>query len=47
MEIKNRKGFKMFAESDVEAAKANGWVEVGSKSPVKAKPKAKVHLKKK
>ena len=35
MESKNRKGWKMFAESDVESAKANGWVEVD------AKPKAK------
>ena len=37
MESPNRKGlWKMFKESSVEAAKANGWKEV-----VKSKPKAK------
>ena len=41
MEIKNRKGWKMFAESDVESAKANGWVEVGSKPKAKKKAKKK------
>ena len=45
MESKNRKGWKMFAESDVESAKANGWVEVGSKP--KAIPKTKSSKKKK
>ena len=41
METKNRKGWKMFAESDVESAKANGWVEVDAKPKPKAKKKAK------
>jgi len=41
MEIKGRKGFKMFAESDVEAAKSHGWVEVGAKPKVKKVKKDK------
>ena len=45
MESKNRKGWKMFAESDVESAKANGWVEVDAKP--KAIPKTKCLKKKK
>ncbi len=41
MESPNRKGlWKMFAESDVEDAKLNGWKEVKEGKP-KAKKKAK------
>ena len=46
MEIKNRKGCNMFADSDVESAKANGWVEVGAKPNPKAIPKIKSSKKK-
>tara|TARA_R100001163_G_C5067322_1_gene206353 strand:+ start:5556 stop:5732 length:177 start_codon:yes stop_codon:yes gene_type:complete len=42
MESPNRKGqFKMFQPEDVDAAKKQGWVEVG------AKPKAKKKASKK
>jgi len=41
MEIKNRKGWKMFSEADVEAAKSNGWTEVGVKPAPKKAKKAK------
>ena len=42
MESPNRPGqFKMFAESSVEAAKANGWKEVGSKPKAKKIKKTK------
>ena len=38
MESPNRKGtWKEFKEADVEAAKANGWVEVGKPKTKKAK----------
>ena len=41
MKSKNREGWKMFAESDVESAKANGWVEVDAKPKAKKSKKAK------
>ena len=38
MEHKSRAGWKMFAEADIELAKANGWAEVGAKpKPKKVK----------
>ena len=41
MESPNRKGqWKMFRESDIESAKANGWKEFG-KSKAKKVSKAK------
>ena len=47
MESPNRKGqFKMFDESSVEAAKANGWKEVGASKPTPAKKKKVVKKKK-
>ena len=46
MESSNRKGqFKMFKPEDVQAAKSNGWVEIG-KPKSKPKPKIKKKIKK-
>ena len=46
MEHKNRKGmWKMFADSDVEQAKANGWTVVGEKPKAPKTTKAKKGVK--
>ena len=42
LESKNRAGqWKMFKESDVESAKANGWTEVGKPKVAKASKASK------